>query len=151
MRNILLYILVIGTGVVFTARLLYLQAIKTSLRDLADMNAISIVYDYPQRGYIFDRNKELLVVNQPAYDIMVIPKNIKNLDTLALGEVLNISKESLKNILIKASAYPNSPRVPSVVIPQLNKEDYAAIQEKMHLFPGFYVQKRSLREYQVQN
>lgn len=151
MRNILLYILVIGTGVVFTARLLYLQAIKTSLRDLADMNAISIVYDYPQRGYIFDRNKELLVVNQPAYDIMVIPKNIKNLDTLALCDVLNISKESLKSILIKAKTFPNSPRTPSVVIPQLNKEDYATIQEKMHLFPGFYVQKRSLREYQMKN
>lgn len=151
MRNLLLYILVLVSGVLFTARLLYLQVFKTSLRELADMNAISIVYDYPQRGYIYDRNQELLVVNQPAYDIMVIPKNIKNLDTLALCEILNISKENLESILHKAKTYPNSPRVPSVVLPQLNKEEYAAIQEKMHLFPGFYVQKRSLREYQMKN
>ena len=149
MRNLLLFSLVIIAGIAFTARLLYLQVFKTSLKDLSESNAISIVYDYPQRGYIFDRNKELLVVNQPAYDVMVIPKNIKNLDTLDFCNALNISKEDLEAILAKAKIY--SPRLPSVVLPQLNKEDYAQLQEKMYRFPGFYIQKRALREYQVKN
>lgn len=149
MRNVLLFTLVIIAGITFTARLLYLQVFNTSLKNLSESNAISIVYDYPQRGYIYDRNKELMVVNQPAYDVMVIPNNIKNLDTLDLCNALNITKENLETILARAKTY--SPRLPSVVLPQLNKEDYAQLQEKMYRFPGFYIQKRALREYQVKN
>src|SRR5690606_12392542 len=40
-----------------------------------------------------------------------------------------------------------SPRLPSVLVPQLSKEDYAKLQEKMRHYVGFYIQKRSLRYY----
>src|SRR5690606_1958438 len=100
-----------------------------------------------QRGYMFDRNGELLVSNQPSYDVMVVPRDVKNLDTLELCKLLDISKETLTDILEKAWVY--SPRLPSVVIPQLNKADYASLSEKMYKYEGFYIQRRSLREYQV--
>src|SRR5690606_12103741 len=96
---------------------------------------------------MFDSNEELLVSNQPSYDVMVVPRDVKNLDTLELCKLLDISKETLTDILEKAWVY--SPRLPSVVIPQLNKADYATLSEKMYKYEGFYIQRRSLREYQV--
>ncbi|HZW78749.1 MAG TPA: penicillin-binding protein 2 [Flavobacteriaceae bacterium] len=147
MRKIILIGLVLMTGVIFGARLFYLQILDNSSDSLRQNSAIKVVYDYPQRGYMFDRNGELLVSNQPSYDVMVVPRDVKNLDTLELCKLLDISKETLTDILEKAWVY--SPRLPSVVIPQLNKADYATLSEKMYKYEGFYIQRRSLREYQV--
>jgi len=147
MRTLLIYALVILTGIVFTARLLYLQVFDDSSKLRSELNAVNKVYDIPQRGFIFDRNGELMVSNQPSYDVMVIPSNVKNLDTSAISNLLNISKEQLKSSLQRARLY--SPRLPSVILPQLTKEEYAHIQESMYRFPGFYIQKRALRDYQV--
>lgn len=147
MRKLVLIALVLFTGVVFAARLFYLQVYDVSAQALSQNNAVKIVYDYPQRGYMFDRNGELLVSNQPSYDVMVIPREVKPLDTLEFCGLLKITKEDFISILDKARVY--SPRLPSVVIPQLNKADYASLSEKMHKYEGFYIQRRSLREYQV--
>ncbi|HLV92749.1 MAG TPA: penicillin-binding protein 2 [Aequorivita sp.] len=147
MRKAVLLILVLISGVLFTARLFYLQIYGGSTDSLRQNSAIKIMYDYPQRGYMFDRNGKLLVSNQPSYDVMVIPKDVKPLDTLEFCSLLRISKDEFKEILRKAWVY--SPRLPSVVVPQLNKADYATLSEKMYKYDGFYIQRRSLREYQV--
>ncbi|HIB49449.1 MAG TPA: penicillin-binding protein 2 [Flavobacteriaceae bacterium] len=147
MRKLLLLVIVMITGVVFASRLFYLQVYDTSFEKLSENNAIKIEYDYPQRGYIYDRDGELLVSNQPSYDVMVIPRNVKPLDTLEFCKLLKISKEEFKRKLEKARIW--SPRLPSPLYPQLTKAEYASLSEKMYKFEGFYIQKRSLREYQV--
>ena len=147
MRKVVLLALVLLSGILFTARLFYLQVYDGSSDSLEENNAIKIMYDYPQRGYMFDRNDQLLVSNQPSYDVMVIPKDVKTLDTLEFCQLLKITKDEFKEILRKATVY--SPRLPSVVVPQLNKADYASLSEKMYKYAGFYIQRRSLREYQV--
>lgn len=147
MRKSLLIVLVLLCGLVFSARLFYLQIYAEDSRSLLQNHAIKAVYDYPQRGYIFDRNGKLLVSNQPSYDVMVIPQEVKPLDTLEFCSLLNITKEDFEEILEKARRY--SPRLPSVVLPQLNKADYASLSEKMYKYDGFYIQRRSLRDYQV--
>jgi len=149
MRKLLLLSMVLITGLVFTGRLFYLQIYDTSFQKLSEGNAIKILYDYPQRGYVFDRNGKLLVANQPSYDVMVVPREVKPLDTLEFCNLLKITKEDFITILKKARIY--SPRLPSVVIPQLNKAEYAYLSEKMHKYEGFYIQKRSLRDYQVKH
>ncbi|MFL1894160.1 penicillin-binding protein 2 [Aquimarina sp. 2-A2] len=147
MRKLLLYLIIITTGIIFISRLFYLQIYNTSYASLSEDNAIKVIYDYPQRGAIYDRNGKLLVTNQPSYDVMVIPRELKPFDTLEFCSVLNISKDKLIRRLQKARSY--SPRVPSIVIPQLTKDEYAFLQEKMRKFEGFYIQKRSLRDYQT--
>ena len=147
MRKLLLLILVLISGVVFASRLFYLLIYDTSFEKLSENNAIKIQYDYPQRGYIFDRNGKLLVSNQPSYDVMVIPREVKPLDTLEFCKLLKLTKKELITKLEKARVY--SPRLPSVVIPQLTKAEYAYLSEKMHKYEGFYIQKRSLRDYQI--
>jgi len=147
MRKLLLLGLVLISGLVFGGRLFYLQVYNSSFKSLSESNAVKKIYDYPQRGYIFDRNGELLVSNQPSYDVMVIPKDVEPFDEAELCDLLQISPESLKERLRKAEVY--SPRLPSPIMPQLTKTEYAALSEKMHKFKGFYIQKRSLRDYQV--
>ncbi|MDY8136806.1 penicillin-binding protein 2 [Aquimarina sp. 2201CG5-10] len=149
MRKLLLYLIIITTGFVFVARLFYLQIYNTSFASLSEDNAIKVIYDYPQRGSIYDRNGKLLVTNQPSYDVMVIPRELKPFDTLEFCSILNINKDHLVSQLDKAWRY--SPRVPSIVIPQLTKDEYAYLQEKMRKFEGFYIQKRSLRNYHITN
>jgi penicillin-binding protein 2 len=148
-RKILLYIIIITSGLVFLARLFYLQVLDDTFVGRSENNAIKVVYDYPQRGFIFDRNGELLVSNQPSYDVMVIPRNLKPFDTTELCKILSITPEQLVVRLDKAKIY--SPRLPSVVIPQLTKSEYAYLGEKMRKYEGFYIQKRSLRDYYTEN
>lgn len=147
MRKLLLLLVVLITGFVFAGRLFYLQIYDDSFATLSENNAVKILYDYPQRGYIFDRNGNLLVQNQPSYDVMVIPREVKEMDTLEFCSLLKITKEYFKERLEKARVY--SPRLPYVVVPQLTKQEYASLSEKMYKFDGFYIQKRSLRDYEV--
>ncbi len=149
MRRLLLYIIIITTGFIFIGRLFYLQVVDESFARLSEDNAIKVVYNYPQRGYIFDRNGELLVSNQPSYDVMAIPRNVKAFDTAEFCSILKLTPEELSKKLDKAKIY--SPRLPSIIVPQLTKSEYAYLQEKMRKYPGFYIQKRSLRDYQTQN
>jgi penicillin-binding protein 2 len=147
MRKVLVPTLVILATAAVVLRLFYLQVIDDTLKLKSENNAIKIKYDYPERGYIYDRNGKLLVANQPSYDIMVTPREIRNIDTAEFCQLLDISKEEFIEKVEKARVY--SPRLRSVFLPQLNKKEYAAFQEKIRKFPGFEIQKRSLRDYQV--
>ncbi len=133
----------------FIGRLSYLQIFSFSPNQVLEDSAIKAIYDYPERGYIYDRNGKLLVANQPAYDVMVIPREVKPLDTLEFCQLLKIDKQKFIEKLNKARVY--SPRLPSVLVPQLSKEDYARLQEKMRKYEGFYIQKRSLRYYNTRS
>lgn len=147
MRKLLLSSFVVIIGFTFIGRLSYLQLFSFSADQILEDPAIKAVYDYPERGYVYDRNGKLLVGNQPAYDVMVIPRETKTLDTLEFCSLLSITHDDFVESMQKARRY--SPRLPSVLVPQLSKEDYARLQEKMRKYQGFYIQKRSLRDYKT--
>jgi len=147
MRKALLPALIIIGASLLIIRVFYLQIIDDSFKLKSENNAIKIKYDYPERGYIYDRNGVLLVANQPSYDIMVIPRELNKTDTLEFCKLLNITKDDFIKRIEKARVY--SPRLPSVFMAQLNKIEFAAFQEKIRKFEGFYFQKRSLRDYEV--
>ena len=145
MKKLLLSSIIVIVGFTFIGRLSYLQLFRFSPDQTFEDPAIKAIYDYPERGYIYDRNGELLVGNQPAYDVMVIPREVKPLDTIEFCGLLGIDKPGFIDKMKKARTY--SPRLPSVLVHQLSKEDYARLQEKMRHYKGFYIQKRSLRYY----
>lgn len=150
MRKLLLLTTVILVGFVFILRLFYLQVYNNSAYDIFEDSAIRKVYNYPKRGYVYDRNGKLLVANQPSYDVMVIPREIEPLDSLEIAEFCNLLKITPQDYAKKLERATNySPRLPSPFVPQLSKSDYAVLQEKMRKYVGFYIQKRSLRAYQT--
>ena len=132
-------------SLVLFLRLLNLQILSDEYGNLSLKNSVLKQYVYPERGYVFDRNGTLLISNQPMYDLMVIPKNLKVFDTLDLCEMLRLTKVELEDRLYKAKRY--SLRAPSVLLNQISKQDYAVLQEKMWKFPGMYIQRKSVRQY----
>lgn len=147
MRKILPIVLITAISILFLGRLAYLQLWDDMYKEAAIEFATKKEYDYPQRGYVFDRNGKLLVANQPAYDVMAVPQEVKAFDTIAFATILNITPNRLAEQLKKAWIY--SPRLPSIITPQLTKKEYAYLQEQLHKYDGFYIQKRQLRDYQT--
>lgn len=133
-------------GLVFLVRLFYIQIINEEYKLSAISNVVRVDKIYPGRGLIYDRNGKLLVGNQSAYDLMIIPRQVVLIDTLAFCKVLGITVEDYRKKILKAKRY--SYLKPSIFIKQISRERFAYIQEKLHMYPGFYPQKRILRSYQ---
>ena len=144
-RRIIVIALMITLMAVYLLKLFSMQVVDRKYKDLARTNAIREVVQQPPRGLIYDRNDSLLVYNEAAYDLMVVPKKVKDFDTLDLCNILEITKEELVQRLEKARKY--SPLLPYIFAQQIGKEDYGYLQEKLYKFPGFYVQPRTLRAY----
>ena len=102
MRKTLLPTLIIISSILLLVRLFYLQIIDDTLKIKSENNAIKIKFDFPERGYIYDRNGKLLVANQPSYDIMVVPNEVKEIDTLEFCKILQITKEEFLEKIGKA-------------------------------------------------
>ena len=146
-RSSLLYIFITLAGLILIGRLFQLQVIQGADLDPNRNAAVKVIYDYPERGYIYDRNGKLLVANQLSYDVMVVPNEVTPLDTLEFCKLLKIDKDYFKRKYKTAKRY--SPWLPSVFLKQLAKEDFAFLQEKLHKYKGFYIQKRNIRNYPI--
>ena len=139
--------------IVYIIRLFTLQLMSDDYKKNADSNAFLKKIAYPSRGVIKDRNGKLLVYNQPSYDIMVVMNEARNhLDTLEFCEALGITREEFDERMeaIKdRSKNPGYSRfTEQMFMSQLSDHDFSVLQEKMYRFPGFYVQKRSIRQYE---
>lgn len=137
--------LFIAIFLIYVCRLFYLQVIDQSYKMSASNNVLRHVTQYPARGLIYDRNGELLVYNQAAYDLMVTPNQLRAFDTTLFCELLNITREQFDARLRKAKRY--SYYKSSVFLEQISAEQYGAFQENLYRFKGFYAQTRSLRIY----
>ena len=139
--------------VVYIIRLFMLQISSDDYKKSADSNAFLKKIDFPSRGIITDRNGQLLVFNQPAYDIMVVMNEARGrLDTVEFCNALNITRKEFDN---RMSAMTDRSRNPGysrftqqLFMSQLSDKEFSVFQEKMYRFPGFYVQRRSIRQYQ---
>ncbi|NSW94677.1 MAG: penicillin-binding protein 2 [Bacteroidales bacterium] len=144
-RKYIIMAIIILVSLVLLTRLFFIQVIDKSYRFSAENNVLRAVTQYPARGLIYDRNGKLMVYNQAAYDLMVIPAQTTSLDTASFCELLNITRDYFRERIKSARQY--SRRAPSIFLRQISAETYARFQEKMFLYPGFYVQPRTLRKY----
>ena len=142
---------VICVVLVYLLRLLSLQIMSEDYKKNADSNAFLKKIQYPSRGVIYDRNGKLLVYNQPAYDITVVMKEVTQLDTMDLCQTLKITPDYLRKRLAEIKdrrLNPGySPYTNQVFMTQLSTEDCGVFQEKLFKFPGFYIQRRTVRQY----
>ncbi len=144
-RKIVMILIIIGVGFIFLLRLFYIQVIDDTYKLDAKNQAFRYTIDYPARGLIYDRNGTLLVYNEAAYDLMVLPKQVKDIDTMDLCNSIGITREQFEKKLSEATAY--SRYKPSIFEKQISVETYAVLQEKLYKFNGFFVQSRTLRKY----
>ncbi len=135
----------VAAGIIFVLRLFQLQIADPTYKQFAASNAVRKIVQYPARGLIYDRHRNLMVYNKAAYDVLFTPREAGRFDTLAVAGLLEVPVESFKADIAKAAAY--STYKPSVVVKQIAPEKYAGIQEKLFRLKGFFVQPRTLREY----
>ena len=132
-------------GFILITRLVYVQLLADKYILSANNNVLRYITQYPARGQIFDRKGELLVYNEAAYDLMVIPKQVKKIDTAEFCRLVGITIEDFRERIKKARKY--SMYRPSVFESQISRESYGYIEERLFGFPGFFVQPRTLRKY----
>ena len=144
-RKFIIQGIIIAAAVIILMRLFYIQVIDDSYYLSAENNVLRKVIIYPARGVILDRNSKVLVQNEPVYDLLVTPREVKNIDTALFCELIDIDKEGFIKRFTKAKNY--SPYKASIFEKQLSAETYARLQEQLYKFRGFYVQNRTVRNY----
>lgn len=135
----------IAAAIILLVRLFYIQVISDEYLLSAENNVIRRLPIYPARGVILDRNEHILVQNEPVYDLMVIPKEVKAFDTIEFCNLIGIDKKGFDRRFKKATSY--SPYKASIFEKQLSVQIYGSFQEKLSNFPGFFVQNRTVRRY----
>jgi len=144
-RKYILQAVFIVTGFIFLSKLFAIQVLSNEYGDAAKNNVIMKVIEYPYRGLIYDRNNNFIVVNEPEYDLFIIPKNISISDTLSFCKLLDISLEDFNERLLKAKKY--SYVKPSLFLKQIPRTEYARFEDYLVDYPGFEIRARTIRSY----
>ncbi len=144
-RKFIILAFFVGVFIIFIIRLVILQLLSDEYKELAENNTLRNLTIHPPRGLIYDRNGKEMVYNEAVYDLMVIPQQAKNIDTLELCRLLGIEKEGYIERMQKAKKY--SRYKASIFEKQISKENAAYLHEIIYRFPGFYFVSRSLRKY----
>lgn len=152
-RREILQIVFVLVGIIFLIKLFFIQVLDSKYAELADSNAVLRQVEYPFRGLITDRQGKLIVYNTPEYDLMVVYKDVKNLDTAKFCQVFGITTEELRKKfkrfreMKKSKDKDFTPVKPMLFIDQLSNEDFARAQDYLDEFPGFYIEARTTRAY----
>ncbi len=144
-RSGIVKIIFLAVGVVFVLRLAVLQIFDSGYKEKAERQALRNVTQYPARGLMYDRNGKLLVYNEAVYDLMVIPRMVKELDTAAFCRAVGITRADFDSRMKKAYTY--SPYSASIFMKQISKEEFGRWESQLYKFKGFYISKRTLRIY----
>lgn len=141
--------------VIYIIRLAVLQLAPNDYEEISRNNAIYNRIIFPSRGSIYDRNGKLLVYNEPAYDVMVITREVSGLDTLDFCRTLHMSREEFDDRMAWIKDVSKNPGYSSysqqLFRPQISSADFLVFQEKMFRFKGFYVRERNARQYRYPN
>ena len=136
---------------VYMIKLFELQICDSKYKTYADSNAFLKKTIYPSRGLMYDRKGKLVVFNQPAYDVMFIPRDVQPFDTIDFCNTLQITREDFDQRISDIKNHRKNPNYSLYTqqrfMTHLSAQDYGRLQEKLYRYPGFFIQKRILRKY----
>jgi penicillin-binding protein 2 len=144
-RKFVVLITFLLVGIIFIIRLFSMQVATDKWKIKAAQISEDEIVIRPSRGLVYDRNGDLLVANIPVYDIMVTPKDVKDIDTMAFCELVGISKEAFIRKIEKAKKYASYKA--SIFEKQIPLEQYHKMLDKLGEYRGFASVKRTLRGY----
>jgi len=144
-RRYIIQFFFLMVALIYIVKLMHIQVIDDSYKLAAEDNVVTREVEYPYRGLIYDRNDKLIVINNPIYDLMLVPKEMKVSDTSTFCNLFEITEEEF--IEKSKSARKYSMVKPSVFISKLSNEEFASLQDKLVDYPGFFVVARTVRRY----
>ena len=145
MRDKFFQIVVLIISGLLIVKLFDLQIINNNSSDFLERASVQKIYEFPERGYIYDRNNKLIVSNEPYYDLMIIPRDVELNDSTEISKLLNIPIHTFKTKFNKSRIFSNVK--PSVFMSGITKNEFALLQEKLWKYGGFFIQKNSKRKY----
>ncbi len=146
-RHKIIIIMFILISSIFITKLFYIQVVNKNYKFSANNNVLRYDVQQPVRGLIYDRDSNIIVSNIPAYDLMIVPRELdkNNIDTSLLCNLINITK---KEFIIRCDkAFKYSKYKESVFVKHLSLKKTSMLAEKLFQFPGFYLKKITMREY----
>ena len=144
-RKIIVGVVFLLVGAIYLAKLFAIQVVSGNYKSAAESNITKKIEEFPYRGLIYDRNMNLIVYNKPVYDLMVVPKEALQTDTARFCQLFGIAREEYNLLMQTARTY--SYVKPSAFLKQLSAEDFAAVQDHLVDFPGFFITPRTVRSY----
>lgn len=154
-RTLVIGLIVLAIGIIFVIKLFILQVYDPSYKFSAVSNTRREIISFPARGLVYDRNGKLIVSNQADYDLMVVPRELKPMDSVTFCNSLEISIEELRALFDDMKGRIDNKKIsrikPSIFYRQLSAKQYGYLQEKLYKFDGFFVQRRTLRKYEFPN
>jgi len=144
-RKFIIAGIMLGIAAIFIIRLFSMQILNKSYKQFATRNVLRRITIFPARGFIYDRNMDFMVYNKAAYDLLIVPREVKPFDTTELCNIIQLERVDLREAMKKAKQF--SYYKPSIIVGQISPDIYAPLQEKLYKYPGFFVQSRTLREY----
>ena len=150
-RRWVIILILLLIGLVFVFRLLFIQVLDPKWKDRARRITHTEKSIQPPRGLIYDRNGKLLVSANQVYDIMITPREIGEIDTLALCSLFSITKEQFDQKIIAATSGYNVSYKASLFIEGMSKESYAKISNGLKKYSGFEALRSSERGYPFHN
>ncbi|MFY0600355.1 MAG: peptidoglycan glycosyltransferase [Cyclobacteriaceae bacterium] len=144
-RSLIIQAVILLIALIFSIRLFSIQVLNDDYKLAAQNNIVQKIIEYPYRGLITDRNDRLMVYNTPVYDLMIVPKEVNIEDSVEICRLFDIDQKTFTTKYKKAKRY--STILASKFIEQIPNENFAAFQDKLINFPGFYVLPRTIREY----
>ena len=137
----------------YIIRLFFLQVIDQSTQEKAENNAQLRQTLYPSRGLIYDRNGELLVANQPIYEVTMVVREMtkQTFDTIGLCNALHITRETFETRMQEMTNRKKnrgySRYSPQIFMQNLSQEEIAQLQQEKYKYPGVDIRIRTLRDY----
>lgn len=143
--------MVITVVLIYVIRLFQIQILDTRYRNSADNNALYYRTVYPTRGVIYDRKGRMIVSNEPSFDVVVVMRNVKDLDTLAFCKSLDITREFFDSRMADIRNLRKNPGYSSyteqIFLNQLSVDEVADFRENLYRFNGFSINQRQQRKY----
>lgn len=136
---------------IYLCKLFDLQVLDDKYSEIAVSNARSTKVTHPSRGQIYDRNGNLVVYNEPAYDLVLVPKDVQEFDTTTMCKILQLKRADFE-LLWKNMSDPKknknySATTPQPLVQNLDSTTYGRLQEILYRFPGFDISQRIIRRY----
>ncbi|MDH5608734.1 MAG: penicillin-binding protein 2 [Cyclobacteriaceae bacterium] len=145
-RAIVIRVFIVLTVLILSVRLFYIQVADEQYKKAAEANIVHEIIEYPYRGHIYDRHKNLLVYNEPVFDLLILPREVNLEDSVNIKEILSISQEQFDRGYEKAKGFAK--HLPSVFLEKIPKDEFAVIQDQLVNLKGFSIQPRTIRGYE---
>ena len=146
-RQWVVVLIIISVGIIFSFRLFYIQVINKDWSERASQITSKTENIQPPRGFIYDRNNQLLVGAETIYDIYIHPSIIKPKDSSAICKLFNLSSDDFQEIIKNASSGYNVPYKPSVFIESMTQQEHAKISPYLGQINAVFAKSKIDRGY----